>query len=75
MGLFKAHLLVRVTLFVASVLGTLAILGVFFWYDTDFWDYLSSYSAYACALGNRRSCWIMIQINGSCASSYKKWAK
>jgi hypothetical protein len=39
MGLPKALLVVAVTLFVASVLGTLAALGVFFWYDTDFWDF------------------------------------
>lgn len=26
-------------LFVASVLAALAALGVFFYYDTDFWDY------------------------------------
>ena len=33
----KALLVVAVTLFVASVLGTLAALGVFFWYDVGFW--------------------------------------
>ena len=33
----KALLVVAVTLFVASVLGTLAGLGVFFWYDVGFW--------------------------------------
>ena|SRR5215204_2159194 len=37
MGLPKALLVVAVTLFVASVLGTLAALGVFFWYDVGFW--------------------------------------
>jgi hypothetical protein len=30
---------VAVMLFVASVLGALAALGIFFRYDTDFWDY------------------------------------
>jgi|SRR5215208_292553 len=37
MGLPKALLVVAVTLFVASVLGTLAALGVFFWYNIGFW--------------------------------------
>jgi hypothetical protein len=37
MGLPKALLVLAVTLFVASVLGTLAALGVFFYYDTQFW--------------------------------------
>ena len=32
-------LVVAVTLFVASVLGAFAALGVFFRYDTDFWGY------------------------------------
>ena len=31
--------------------------------------------AYARALGDCRRCWNMIQINGSCARPYKKWAK
>ena len=39
MGLPKALLIVAATLFVASVLAALAALGVFFYYDTDFWDY------------------------------------
>jgi hypothetical protein len=39
MGLPKVVLVLAVTLFVASVLGTLAALGVFFRYDTDFWDF------------------------------------
>ena len=30
-------MVVAVTLFVASVFGTLAALGVFFWYDVAFW--------------------------------------
>ncbi len=37
MGLPKVLLVLGVTLFVASVLGTLAALGVFFWYDVEFW--------------------------------------
>jgi hypothetical protein len=37
MGLPKALLVLAVTLFVASVLGTLGALGVFFWYDVGFW--------------------------------------
>ena len=39
MGLPKPLLVVAVTLFVASVLGALAALLVFFRYDTDFWYY------------------------------------
>src|SRR5215210_7474098 len=39
MGLPKALLVLAATLFVASVLGTLAALGVFFSYDTQFWYY------------------------------------
>jgi hypothetical protein len=39
MGLPKILLVLAVTLFVASVLGTLAALGVFFRYDTQFWYY------------------------------------
>jgi hypothetical protein len=37
MGLPKVLLVLAATLFVASVLGTLAALGVFFWYDVAFW--------------------------------------
>jgi hypothetical protein len=37
MGLPKVLLVLAVTLFVASVLGTVGALGVFFWYDTQFW--------------------------------------
>ena len=33
----KALLVLAATLFVASVLGTLAALGVFFYYDVGFW--------------------------------------
>jgi hypothetical protein len=33
MGLPKVVLVLAVTLFVASVLGTLGALGVFFWYE------------------------------------------
>ena len=32
-------LLAAAALFALSVLGTLVALGVFFWYDTDFWNY------------------------------------
>jgi hypothetical protein len=39
MGLPKALLVLAATLFVASVLGTLAALGVFFYYDVAFWYY------------------------------------
>ena len=39
MGLPKPLLVVAVTLFVASVLGALAALVVFFRYDTAFWYY------------------------------------
>ena len=39
MGLPKPLLVVAVTLFVASVLGALAALVVFFRYDTEFWYY------------------------------------
>jgi hypothetical protein len=39
MGLPRPLFVVAVTLFVVSVLGALAALGVFFWYGTDFWDY------------------------------------
>jgi hypothetical protein len=37
MGLPKALLVLAATLFVASALGTLAALGVFFYYDVGFW--------------------------------------
>ena len=33
--------LLGAALFVLCVAGTLIALGVFFWYDTDFWDYFS----------------------------------
>jgi hypothetical protein len=39
MGLPKPLLVVAATLFVASVLGALAALLVFFRYDTEFWYY------------------------------------
>jgi hypothetical protein len=39
MGLPKPLLVLAVTLFVASVLGALAALWVFFGYDTQFWYY------------------------------------
>jgi hypothetical protein len=38
-GFPRAILIAAATLIVASVLGVLAALGVFFYYDTDFWDY------------------------------------
>jgi hypothetical protein len=37
MGLPKALLVLAVMLFVASLLGTLGALGVFFYYDVGFW--------------------------------------
>lgn len=30
-----------VALFIASFIGVLLGFGVFFWYDTDFWDYFN----------------------------------
>jgi hypothetical protein len=42
MGLPKPLLVVAVTLFVASVLGALAALFVFFRYDTEFWYYFEA---------------------------------
>ena len=41
-GLPKALVVLAVTLFVASVVGALAALGVFFWYDTLFWYYFET---------------------------------
>ena len=35
----KALLIMAAVLFVVSVLAALAALGVFFYYDTDFWEY------------------------------------
>jgi hypothetical protein len=35
----RAVFLLALALFVLSVAGTLMALVVFFWYDTDFWDY------------------------------------
>ena len=37
MGLPKALFVLAVTLFAASVLGTLGALGMFFWYSIRFW--------------------------------------
>jgi hypothetical protein len=37
----RAVFLLGTALFVLCVAGTLLSLGVFFWYDTDFWDYFS----------------------------------
>jgi hypothetical protein len=37
----KVVFLLAMALFVLSVAGTLIALGVFFWYDTDFWEYFS----------------------------------
>jgi hypothetical protein len=42
MGLPKPLFVVAVTLFVASVLGALAALVVFFRYDTEFWYYFEA---------------------------------
>lgn len=39
MGLPRPLLFAAAALFVSSVVGTLIACGVFFWYDTDFWDY------------------------------------
>ena len=33
--------LLATALFVLCLAGTLIALGVFFWYDTDFWDYFN----------------------------------
>jgi hypothetical protein len=38
MGLPRLVLLLALTVFLLSTAGTLIALGVFFWYDTDFWD-------------------------------------
>jgi hypothetical protein len=35
----RAVFLLAMALFVLCVAGTLIAFGVFFWYDTDFWDY------------------------------------
>jgi hypothetical protein len=37
----KVVFLLAMALFVLSVAGTPIALGVFFWYDTDLWDYFS----------------------------------
>jgi hypothetical protein len=37
----KAVFFLGTARFVLCVAGTLVALGVFFWYDTDFWDYFS----------------------------------
>jgi hypothetical protein len=37
----RAAYLLAMALFVLCVVGTLIALGVFFWYDTDFWDYFT----------------------------------
>jgi hypothetical protein len=37
----RAVFLLAMALFVLCVAGTLIALGVFFWYDTDFWDYFN----------------------------------
>ena len=39
MGLPRALVLAAAALFTLSILGTLVALGIFFWYDTDFWNY------------------------------------
>ena len=38
-GLPRALVLAAVALFALSLSGTLVALGIFFWYDTDFWYY------------------------------------
>jgi multisubunit Na+/H+ antiporter MnhC subunit len=38
-GLPRALVLTAVALFALSLSGTLVALGIFFWYDTDFWYY------------------------------------
>ena len=38
-GLPRALVLAAAALFALSLLGTLVALGIFFWYDTDFWYY------------------------------------
>jgi hypothetical protein len=37
----RAVFLLAMALFVLCVAGTLVALGVFFWYDTDFWEYFT----------------------------------
>ena len=37
----RAAFLLAMALFLLCVAGTLIALGVFFWYDTDFWDYFN----------------------------------
>jgi hypothetical protein len=37
MGLSRPFFFAAAALFTSSVVGTLIALGVFFWYDTDFW--------------------------------------
>jgi hypothetical protein len=37
MGLSRPFFFAAAALFTLSVVGTLIALGVFFWYDTDFW--------------------------------------
>jgi hypothetical protein len=37
MGLPRALVLAAAALFTLSILGRLVALGIFFWYDTDFW--------------------------------------
>jgi hypothetical protein len=37
----RAVFFLAMTLFVLCVAGTLIALGVFFWYDTDFWEYFN----------------------------------
>ena len=39
MGLPRAFFFFAATLFTLSIVGTLVALGIFFWYDTDFWAY------------------------------------
>jgi len=39
MGLPRPFFFAAAALFALSIVGTLVALGIFFWYDTDFWDY------------------------------------
>jgi hypothetical protein len=37
----RAFFFTAATLFTLSMVGTLVALGIFFWYDTDFWEYFA----------------------------------
>jgi hypothetical protein len=40
-NLHRAVFILAMALFILCVAGTLIALGVFFWYDTDFWEYFN----------------------------------